>query len=134
MTLNTSSYYDAGYVDGMRDAGNSVATGKAHIEYEYHKHVDNKGNVSTATQSSTRGGCYTVAHKHIVYCNGTFVSDGWDGYYNWIKCNRCGYRKSTDWGHAGETCKADKWDGTYYYTLGCGKTTSTIVGGTIVYD
>lgn len=198
-TLNTSSYYDQGYVDGMRDAGNSVATGKAHIEYEYHKHVDANGNVTTATQSSTKGGCFItpvykqhvhkgspssnggcytspVYHSHSGGCYRTVNTykshDAWgritDNYsgsaahqickgcgrggyswdnFNWggrcpkptgttrvLNCNREGQIESYSLGcdKTAEQRYAD--EGIDYYVIACGKTQTTIVGGTIVWD
>ena len=159
MTLNTSSYYDQGYADGLKAAGNSIATGKAHIEYQYHKHIDANGNVTTATQSSTKGGCFTnpVYHKHTNSCytdsgyncgprnkvRGPYKNHSGTDEYQYT-CSACG----RDW----YMCDGGSASGTFhwvgskvlscgkttttveYYTLGCSKTTSTIVGGTIVWD
>lgn len=72
MTLNTSSYYDAGYADGLAKAGDKIATGKAHIEYIYHQHVEANGNVISFSDaanyhSTTSGGCFckTVYKQHV---------------------------------------------------------------------
>lgn len=71
-TLNTSSYYDAGYADGLAKAGDKIATGKAHIEYIYHQHVEANGNVISFSDaanyhSTTSGGCFckTVYKQHV---------------------------------------------------------------------
>ena len=109
--------------------GSATTGGGCYTNPFYHRHRDSDNKIildSSITRSNARGGCFTVQHQNTRRCGGVYHNDGWDGYYNWIKCSNCGYRKSTDHGHAGEICGRTTWDGTYYYTLGCGKTMSSV--------
>ena len=83
MTLNTSSYYDQGYQDGLAKAGDRLAKGTAHVEYIYHKHLDKDGNVvsfsnAASFKQSSAGGCFTKAiykvHSHSIKCGTKYTS------------------------------------------------------------
>lgn len=60
---DNQAYYEQGYIDGY-----SKITDSVDIEYQYHKHVDGEGNVSTQDivySLNNPGGCYSaVGHTH----------------------------------------------------------------------
>lgn len=63
------------YREGLKQAGDRLAKGTAHVEYVYHKHVDKDGKeVSFANaasyKQSTAGGCFSkpVYHTHTSSC------------------------------------------------------------------
>ena len=120
---HNDTYFDLGYAAGY------AKTENASLTYLYHFHVDAEGNVQSANyKASKSGGCFS---KGI--CGGKYLNDGHDQYYHWIKCNRCGYRKSTDHGSAGDGCSREV-SNAGYYLINCGKTESTIESAVITFN
>ena len=142
--------YNQGYTDGY----NAKIDG-AYITYNYHKHVNGKNEVvsqSTVYSTSNPGGCYRSAgHEHnrtgscpshmesVDFTHEHWVSGTWGDN---IWCPHCGFCSTFEigthgrWHHCvfyGEkrvyTCTfpANSW------TIGCGKTTSTIESANIVF-
>lgn len=123
------AYYDMGYTDGLNKAMDGV-----HISYVYHEHSGNE---------SSGGGCYTP--RYIRYSIGAYAgSTNPSGTINYF-CKACNmylsnYREEhlKDVGeflnnHRHYDCPRgitvqDGW------SLGCGKTTSTIESATIAFN
>ena len=140
--LNTSSYYDQGYRDGLAKAGDKLATGKAHIAYVYHQHKDASGTVrSSDYHSSVSGGCFTSYQpidETIQVRRGRVAYDpGCNQDNSWGNCPRCG-EIYTGWKRPGQSWDSDYVSHThtigYAYGVGCGKTNRTIKSGYIVWD
>ena len=105
------------------------------MSYTYHTHKDSEDITQKSDyHASISGGCFTKENKVIDVCGGVFLNDGQDEYYHWIKCSKCGYRISTDWGAAGDICTRSYYTGEVYYSLGCGKTENTIESATIIFN
>ena len=145
--VDVTSVYQKGYSDGLAKKVNGKIT------YTYHQHKDAAGNsISDTATSSTKGGCLTT--ENIVYTTTRGTCGGWIGYshsnsiyddehgrwVNWqfYRCSRCGATYPQDRLPPNSTCwqtvnkQVDS--GKRYYSLGCGKTTSTIESAYIVYD
>ena len=126
---NNDTYYNLGYAEGFSKIEN------ASLSYTYHIHKDSEGITQKSDyHANISGGCFTKENKEVGICGGVFLNDGHDNYYHWIKCNKCGYRISTDWGAAGNTCTRSYYTGAVYYSLGCGKTDNTIESATIIFN
>lgn len=124
------------------------------IEYDYHYHTDGSGaivgsaSVGVSQQggcyttpiyhahtgnSDHNGGCYTVAHTgtRTVGCRGYLQPDGMvfepdtGGVTETRTCSVCGYHER---GYGPSPCPNTTSESYTYYTLGCGMTTSTIIG------
>lgn len=123
------AYYDMGYTDGLNKAMDGV-----HISYVYHKHSGNE---------SSGGGCYTP--RYIRYSIGAYAgSANPSGSINYF-CKAChmylsNYRPGNhpDAGAYLNNVRHDDCpngitvqDG---WSLGCGKTTSTIESATIIFN
>mgnify|MGYP004472116603 CR=1 FL=1 len=122
--LGNDTYFDLGYAAGYAKAGNASLT------YVYHSHTDSEGNMQAVNyRAGKAGGCFTRG-----ICGGVYVNDGHDQYYNWIKCTRCGFRKSTDHGSGGDTCYREVSSNAGYYIINCGKTESTIESAVITFE
>lgn len=93
------------YADAFRKGMESVSTPAANVVYNYHYHVDYRGNRTNATMLSTCGGCYTTPkyHQHTSSCYGRcpgtmvyechIAGDMHAGYYIWqYRCTTCGNR------------------------------------------
>ena len=127
------------------------------IEYDYHYHADGTGNLPhSATvgvgqmggcyttpvyhthtgSSSGGGGCYSVAHTgyNTIGCGGGDAINGphgpdSSGNYYWVgNCSNCGGAVSNYGGPGWAACGNTSVVPYTYYTLGCGLSTSTIVG------
>ena len=127
------------------------------IEYDYHYHADGAGNlphVNTVAvaqmggcyttpvyhahtgSSSGGGGCYSVAHTgyNTIGCGGGDAINGphgpdTSGNYYWVgNCNNCGGAVSNYGGPGWAACGNTTTVPYTYYTLGCGLSTSSIVG------
>ena len=144
---DNDTYFDQGYAEGM-----AYATNNTEISYTYHKHVDNDGNEQNSSyQANGRGGCFTT--ENIVYTTTTGTCGGWIGYshtsqiyddvankwVNWkfYRCTRCGQEYAEDHVPPSSSCtktvnkRVDS--GKRYYTVGCGKTESSIESATITF-
>lgn len=141
MTLNTSSYYNAGYADGLAKVNN------ASIVYTYHKH---KGTAKNG------GECYTPLYRQHVHTSSCYTTVGgvcqcsaYAGrWYNdtIFRCEVCGHGGHGPGGICGASTTqtvvaCGKQQGVRYpsegietYVLSCGKTESTIEAATIHYD
>ena len=120
---DNDTYFDLGYAAGYAKAGNASLT------YVYHSHTDSEGNMQAANYRASKvGGCFTRG-----ICGGVYLNDGHDQYYNWIKCTRCGLRKSTDHGSGGDSCYREVSSNAGYYIINCGKTESTIESAVITF-
>lgn len=121
--MSNDAYFNLGYAAGYAKADN------ASLKYIYHSHVDfNGNNRNSGYKASQSGGCFK---KGI--CGGAYLDDGYDQYYNWIKCSRCGFRKSTDHGSVGDDCYREVSSNARYYIINCGKTESTIESVVIIF-
>lgn len=135
-----------GYVNGM-----AYVTDNSSIIYVYHKHSDNDGNEQKSDyHSNTSGGCFTK--ENIIYANATGSCGGWIGYshtspiyddeagewVNWkfYKCTSCGAQYPQDRLPSSCTNTVNKQvdTGKRYYTVGCGKTESSIESATIIFN
>ena len=129
----------------------AYATNNSKISYTFHKHIDANGNVQSASyQASTSGGCYTT--ENIIYNTTTGPCGGYIGYshtsqiyddvagewvsYKFYKCSKCGAQYSQDRLPSSCTKTVNKQvdSGKRYYTVGCGKTESSIESATIQFD
>ena len=130
----------------------AYATNNTEINYTYHKHVDNEGNEQNSSyQASENGGCFTT--ENIVYTTTTGACGGYVGYSHtsqiyddvagtWVswkfyRCSRCGQEYPEDHVPPSSSCtktvnkRVDS--GKRYYTVGCGKTESSIESATITF-
>lgn len=127
------------------------------IEYDYHYHADGAGNLphsgtvavammggcyttpvyhAHTGSSGGGGGCYTVAHTgyNAVGCGGGNAVNGphgpdSSGQTYWVgNCSNCGGRVASYGGPGWAACGNVSYVPYTYYTLGCGLSTSTIVG------
>jgi len=146
------TYRNLGYNEGFAD-GYAEKASNATISYTYHTHTGN---------SSTKGGCYTVA----VTCGGTvqwkldssscylslqgnkwgnchnvdysYVCSTHGCYYNSSKgqmsCDCPGHYECKSCGKNYGSVYISKCNATRSYTVGCGKTTDTIESATIVFN
>ena len=146
--------YNQGYTDGFNKAMNGAS-----ISYVYHKHKSNTGVTGTTVYSSINpGGCYRAnGHTHDAtgacqkslvdigpseHC--TFVMgcpDGLDAGVEgcWV-CFECGSHTPGWSGSGSNTCYGSHTEEVYScgeptntWTIGCGKTTSTIESATITF-
>lgn len=142
--------YNLGYADGY-----SAKINGAYISYNYHKHVNGKNEVvgqSTVYGTSSPGGCYRSAgHEHnrtascpshiepVDFTHEHWVAGTWGDN---IWCPHCGFCSTFEVGANGRmhhcvfygerrvyTCGYP----TNTWTVGCGKTTSTIESANIVF-
>jgi len=103
------------------------------IEFEYHFHIDNSGNLINSGVISTAGGCFKrgVLHAHIGNANsrtGCFVGGAWQSHthsgcgtrYNY-RCAFCNHTWSTD-ADRGSNCPNGHGDYGYFTGIGysCG--------------
>lgn len=146
------TYYNLGYTDGYKDH----VPDNAHIEYYYHEHTGDSGkdpipDGDTYYSTNNPGGCYTKSsHTHnktgkcgtkrVFCCNAEnlgshhYNADLNEQEYTW-KCRNNG---NTWVGNiaAGDHYKSEYTCGSPKNTwkINCGKTTSTIVGASIIWD
>ena len=116
---DNDAYFNIGYANGLQHVS------KGNISYVLvHQHTGN---------SSTGGGCYTVASTQSFYSTGRFTGeraytrDGKDYYY--YICNRFG-EKYAGLGTAGDS----HWEYKTVYGLGCGYEEGDIVRTTTDYS
>ena len=145
-------YYNRGFADGYAEKMDD-----AHIEYIYHEHTGNSNldvipDGHTVYTTTSPGGCYKDAgHTHDKtiecsksYCGGwkehihNSASDGIEMGDGHLFCqDRCAIcHGEWSWGDD-NNCKNINYKCGYptnTYKVNCGKSTSTMVGATIVWD
>lgn len=144
------AFYNMGYTDGY----NAKIDG-AYITYNYHKHVNGKNEVvnqSTIYSTTDPGGCFRAAgHEHNVTgsCS-SYIKEVDNTHEHWVAgtwgdniwCPHCGFCSTFEVGTNGRWHHC-VWHGSQRvyncgfpvnkWTIGCGKTISTIESASIVF-
>ena len=149
--VDNQSYYDKGYAQGYKDAQEGVD-----VEYTYHTHKDASGSIrDDSYQSSVSGGCFTKPAEALTYetcyhlcghsepsyegSTGNFqnVYRSYFGAGSMSQCTKGSYMDWTAENYEGRFQTHQIATGTSflgYYTVGCGKSESSIESATITFQ